>query len=110
MKVKLPSSDTMDKIVLGVAIVGCIVAIATVNAISEPEEIHERARHVINDLKDLNVMTAGAVHRGDFQLACELQKTSVELMTETNVVNDETFFLSLEIKNDLCDRAKEGTI
>lgn len=111
MKIKLPSPDTMDKVILGVAIAGIAVIIATVHAIPGPDEFNNRVNHVLTDLKDLNSMTTNAIGRGDYHMACELQRTSVELMLKTYpLVGDDILDLSQSIERDLCAKAKERTI
>lgn len=111
MKFKIPTTTTKDKIILGIAAMAIAVAIATVHAIPSPDEIKDRARHVLSDLKDLNRMAQGAIGRGDFHLACELQKTSVDLMLKTYpLIDDVTLDLSQSLERELCDKAKESMI
>jgi hypothetical protein len=85
MKIKLPSPDTMDKIVLGVAVAGIAVIFLTLRNVPTPEEYHADVKDYLNTMLVLQNKANEAISNKDYFTACLNQQQVVNLALQHNV-------------------------
>lgn len=85
MKIKLPSPDTMDKIVLGVAVAGVAVITLTLHNLPSADEHLADVTGYLNEMNQLQQSTNYSVEKGDLYSACITQRMVVDLALQHNV-------------------------
>ena len=85
MKIKLPSPDTMDKIVLIVAVLGIAVIFLTVRNVPTPDEHLLEVTKYLEEMNQLQTLTNYSVDKGDLYSACITQRMVVDLALQHNV-------------------------
>lgn len=85
MKIKLPSPDTMDKVVLGVALAGIAVISLTLHNLPTADEYHADVRAYLEEMNHLQQSTNYSVEKGDLYSACITQRLVVDLALQHNV-------------------------
>jgi hypothetical protein len=85
MKLKVPSPDTMDKVILVVAVIGIIIAFVTVKNIPTPEEHYHSVETALNKMLVLQNKTNDAISKQDYYTACLAQQEVVDLALQNNV-------------------------
>ena len=111
MKLKVPAPDTMDKVILVVAVIGIIIAFVTVKNVPTPEEVLAKVNGTLDDLITLQTMSNHAIDLGDYTSACEFQKRSTDLVLQNNL-----FDLGIDVDNLykleklVCDQANKNLI
>ena len=85
MKLKMPSPDTMDKIVLIVAVLGIAVIILTLHNLPTADEHHADVTAYLSEMNQLQQSTNYSVEKGDMYSACITQRMVVDLALQHNV-------------------------
>ena len=85
MKLKIPSPDTMDKIVLIVAVAGIAVIFLTLRNLPTADEYHADVTEYLQEMNQLQQLTNYSVERGDMYSACITQRMVVDLALQHNV-------------------------
>ena len=85
MKIKLPSPDTLDKIVLIVAVAGIAVIFLTLHNLPTADEYHADVTEYLQEMNQLQQLTNYSVERGDMYSACITQRMVVDLALQHNV-------------------------
>lgn len=85
MKLKVPAPDTMDKLILVVAVIGIIIAFVTVKNIPTPEEQYARIHDSLQEVIDLMAESTKLVDDGNYWLACETQKQVTDIAVKNDV-------------------------
>lgn len=85
MKLKMPSPDTMDKIVLIVAVAGIAVIFLTLRNLPTADEYHADVVKYLEEMNQLQQLTNYSVEKGDMYSACITQRMVVDLALQHNV-------------------------
>lgn len=85
MKIKLPSPDTMDKIVLIVAVLGIAVIFLTLHNLPTADEHHTGVVKYLDKMNQLQQSTNYSVEKGDLYSACITQRMVADLALQHNV-------------------------
>ena len=85
MKLKVPAPDTMDKVILVVAVIGIIIAFVTVKNVPAPEEHYHSVETALNKMLVLQNKTNNAISKQDYYTACLAQQEVVDLALQNNV-------------------------
>lgn len=85
MKIKFPSSDTMDKVVLGVAVAGVATAFLLIKNLPTPTEQYSEIEITLEKMIALQNETNNAISKQDYYTACLTQQDVVTLALENNL-------------------------
>ena len=85
MKLKMPSPDTMDKIVLIVAVLGIAVIFLTLRNVPTPDEYQADVRAYLEEMNHLQTATNYSINKGDMYSACITQRMVADLALQHNV-------------------------
>jgi len=85
MKLKMPSPDTMDKIVLIVAVLGIAVVFLTLHNLPTPDEHHADIKQYLDEMNQLQETTNYSINKGDMYSACITQRMVADLALQHNV-------------------------
>ena len=85
MKLKMPSPDTMDKIVLIVAVAGIAVIFLTLRNLPTPDEHLADVTAYLNEMNELQQSTNYSINKGDMYSACITQRMVADLALQHNV-------------------------
>ena len=85
MKLKMPSPDTMDKIVLIVAVLGIAIIFLTLHNVPTPDEHHADIKQYLDEMNQLQQSTNYSINKGDMYSACITQRMVVDLALQHNV-------------------------
>ena len=85
MKIKLPSPDTMDKIVLIVAVLGIAVIFLTLRNLPTADEHHADIKQYLDEMNQLQQSTNYSINKGDMYSACITQRMVADLALQHNV-------------------------
>ena len=85
MKLKMPSPDTMDKIVLIVAVLGIAVIFLTLHNVPTPDEHHADIKQYLDEMNQLQQSTNYSINKGDMYSACITQRMVADLALQHNV-------------------------
>ena len=77
--------DTMDKIVLIVAVAGIAVIFLTLRNVPTPNEYHADVRAYLDEMNHLQQSTNYSVEKGDLYSACITQRMVADLALQHNV-------------------------
>lgn len=81
----MPSPDTMDKIVLIVAVAGIAVIFLTLRNLPTADEYHADVVKYLEEMNQLQQLTNYSVEKGDMYSACITQRMVVDLALQHNV-------------------------
>ena len=79
------SPDTMDKVILVVAVIGIVIAFLTVRSVPTPEEHYLSVETALNKMLVLLDKTNDAISKQDYYTACLAQQEAVDLALQNNV-------------------------
>lgn len=85
MKLKMPSPDTMDKIVLIVAVLGIAVIFLTLHNLPTADEHLADVKDYLNEMNQLQQSTNYSINKGDMYSACITQRMVADLALQHNV-------------------------
>lgn len=85
MKLKMPSPDTMDKIVLIVAVLGIAIIFLTLHNLPTADEHHADIKQYLDEMNQLQQSTNYSINKGDMYSACITQRMVADLALQHNV-------------------------
>lgn len=88
MMATVTNPNFMDKMVLVVAVLGCVTAMLMLRSVPTEEEVLQELRVALEEITTIQTMTNKALEDRDYYSACVFQQRAVDLALEHNLPED----------------------